>query len=238
MLVLILCGGVGTRLQSIVGDRPKPMAEAKGKPFLEYLIEQLQTQGFTHFVLCVGHLAEHIRDYFGDGHHYGVRIDYAIEAELLGTAGALRNARDFIEGEFLVLNGDSYLEVDFRAMVEFHHSRHSSDARVMGTIATVAVGDAAPYGSLELDDYGRILRFREKAGAGPGRINGGVYVLQQDFLGLIPAGRAVSIEKETFPLALESGCRLYSYPVQGFFVDIGTPDGYRRFQQYVQETPL
>jgi NDP-sugar pyrophosphorylase family protein len=235
---LILAGGLGSRLQSVIRDRPKPMAEVKGKPFLEYQIKRLRAQGFEEVVFCVGYLAHQIQDYFGVGHRWGVQIAYIVEAELLGTAGAIRNAQGFIKGTFLVMNGDSYLEADFRDLVEFHRSRHSVDSRTIGTIATLAVDDAAAYGTLAMDSTGRILRFREKAETGPGWINGGVYVLEPDILDFIPAGQAVSLEKETFPLILKRGWHLYAYPVEGFFVDIGTPEGYRRFCQYVEEQGL
>ncbi|MGB9880036.1 MAG: nucleotidyltransferase family protein [Anaerolineae bacterium] len=234
MKALILAGGLGTRLQALVKDRPKPMAEVKGKPFLEYQIQALRDQGFTEIVLCVGHLGEQIQDYFGDGRRWGVYIAYAVEKELLGTAGAIRNAAPFLAGPFLVCNGDSYLELDMQALVQFHRQRRSSDPRALGSIATVAVDDATAYGTLELDEAGRILSFREKSRAGAGWINGGVYVLEPDIFALIPPGRPVSLERETFPLALASGWHLYGYPVQGFFVDIGTPEGYERFRHYVE----
>src|SRR5215217_7466801 len=108
MRALILAGGLGTRLRPLFSDRPKPMAQVLGKPFLEYQIEQLRAQEFKDLVLCVGYLARHVQDYFGDGRGWGVRIDYAVETELLGTAGAIKNAQTFIaEDAFLVLNGDS-----------------------------------------------------------------------------------------------------------------------------------
>jgi NDP-sugar pyrophosphorylase family protein len=238
MKVLILAGGLGTRLQPIVVDRPKPMAEVKGKPFLQYLIEQLYAQAFKDFVLGVGHLAGQIEEYFRDGQSCGVRIAYAVETELRGTAGAIRNAQHCIKGTFLVLNGDSYLDADFRALVEFHQCRRLADPRTVGTIATVAVDDAAAYGTLERDSQGRILRFQEKAAAGVGWINAGVYVLEPEVLRHIPSGRAVSIESETFPLLLQRCYHLYACPVDGFFVDIGTPQGYRRFQRYVEKEGL
>jgi mannose-1-phosphate guanylyltransferase len=238
MKTLILAGGLGTRLQAIVADRPKPMAEVKGKPFLEYQIAALRAQGFAEIVLCVGYRAEQIQEYFGDGRRWDVHIEYAVEKELLGTAGAIRNAAPLITGTFLVWNGDSYLELDLAALVHFHRQRRSSDSRTLGSIATVRVEDATAYGTLELDKEGRILAFREKSHAGAGYINGGVYVLEPDILAFIPAGRPVSLERETFPLALASGWHLYGYPVQGFFVDIGTPEGYERFRGYTQEKGL
>ena len=235
MKALILAGGLGTRLRSLLRDRPKPMVQVQGKPFLEYQIEQLYAQGFKDLVLCVGHLACHIQDYFGDGRDWGVHIDYTVETELLGTAGAIKNAQSFIEDTFVVLNGDSYLEADFRGLVEFHRRQHSADPRTMGTIALVEVDDATAYGKIQLNGDARFLRFEEKAEAGPGWINGGVYVLEPAILDYIPAGQVVSAEKETFPLILEQNHSMFGYPVQEFFVDIGTPKGYHRFCRYIEE---
>ena len=104
-----------------------------------------------------------------------------------------------------------------------------------GTIAIVGVDDAAPYGKIELNGNARLLGFEEKAETGPGWINGGVYVLEPTVLDLIPAGRVVSAEKETFPLILKHNHYLLGYPVQGFFVDIGTPEGFHRFCRYIEE---
>lgn len=233
--VLILAGGLGTRLRSLVTDRPKPMALIKGKPFLEYKIEQLRAMGFGEFVLCVGYLSHQIQDYFGDGHCWGATISYVMETELLDTAGAIKNAQHLIEETFLVMNGDSYQELDFNAMVEYHRRQRMTDPRTIGTVVTLAVDDAAVYGTLELGARDRILGFREKFSQGPGWINGGSYVLEPNIFEFISRGRAVSIEKETFPSVLERDWHLYSYSAKGFFVDIGTPEGYQRFHRYVEE---
>jgi mannose-1-phosphate guanylyltransferase len=117
-----------------------------------------------------------------------------------------------------------------------HRARRIADPRTLGTILSTFIEDAAAYGTLALDDTGRVLRFREKASSTSGWINGGVYVLEPEILELIPARQQVSIERETFPAALAAGWHLYSHPTEGFFVDIGTPAGYRRFQQYAEET--
>ncbi|MBN1956500.1 MAG: nucleotidyltransferase family protein [Anaerolineae bacterium] len=238
MKALILAGGLGTRLRPLVSDRPKPMAEVAGKPFLEYQVAQLRRQGFAQIVLCIGYLAEQVRDYFGDGRRWGVRIDYAVETERLGTAGAIRNAHRWIDDTFVVLNGDSYLETDFKTMVEYHRRQRATAAQLVGTIAAVAVDDVAAYGALELDGEGFVTRFREKGGTGTGWINGGVYVLEREILDRIPEGEMVSIEKETLPQLLAAGGRLAAWPAAGFFVDIGTPAGYHRFQAYAKEQDL
>jgi mannose-1-phosphate guanylyltransferase len=236
MKALILAGGLGSRLQPLLrGRRPKPMAQIRGKPFLEYQIDQLRAHGFKHLVLCVGHLAHQIQDYFGDGRDRGVQIAYAVENELLGTAGTTKNAQDFIEDTFLVLNGDSYLEVNFRELTEFHQRQRSADPQTIGTIATVAVDDATSNGKVELNSEARLVYFREKGETGPGWINGGVYVLEPGILDFIPTGRVISAEKETFPMLLEQNHHIFGLPVRGFFVDIGTPKGYHRFCRYVEE---
>jgi NDP-sugar pyrophosphorylase family protein len=238
MQALILAGGLGTRLRPLVSDRPKPLAEVQGKPFLAYQLEQLRAGGLRELVFCVGYLADQIQAYFGDGGAWGVHIAYAVETTPLGTAGAIKNAQRFVNGPFLALNGDSYLELNFQAMVEHHRRQRAADPRLLGTLAAVSVDDASAYGTLVLDEAGRIVRFREKDAAGQGWINGGVYVLEPELLDLIPPKQAVSIEKETFPQALEQGYRLLAYPVRGFFVDIGTPEGYRRFQQFAPPSVL
>lgn len=236
MRALILAGGLGTRLRSLVSDRPKPMAEVDGRPFLEYQVAQLQAQGFCELVFCVGHMARHVLDYFGTGGPWGVSISYAVEVELLGTAGAIRNAERWIDGPFLVMNGDSYLEADLQSLVAFHERRTASDPCTVGTLLAVRVADASAYGTLELAPDGQVLGFREKASQGTGWINGGVYVLERKILELIPTGRAASLEREVFPASLEEGRHLYGKPEQGFFADIGTPEGYRRFQAYVSRS--
>ncbi len=238
MKALILAGGLGTRLRSVVSDRPKPLADVEGKPFLAYQLEQLRAEGFCDLVFCLGYKAGQIQAYFGDGSAWGVHIDYAVETQRLGTAGAIKNAARFVDGSFLALNGDSYLELNFQDMVDYHRRRRAANPRLLGSLAAVSVDDASAYGTLVLDEAKRIASFREKAAAGQGWINGGVYVLEPEVLDLIPSGQAVSIEQETFPQALERGYELLAYPVTGFFVDIGTPEGYRRFQQYFLPRPL
>jgi len=235
MRALILAGGLGTRLRAVVSDRPKPMAPVQDKPFLAYQVERLRDQGFTEIVLCLGYLAEQVQDYFRDGASWGVRIHYALERQLLGTAGAIGNARAYIDGPFLVLNGDSYLDLDCRDLLAWYAERLRADPSALGALAAVRLEDASPYGALELGSGQRIVRFREKGLSGPAWINGGVYLLQPGILDLIPPGRPVSLERETFPALLQRGHSLYAYPAAGFFVDIGTPEGYRRYQRYVQE---
>jgi D-glycero-alpha-D-manno-heptose 1-phosphate guanylyltransferase len=237
MQAVILAGGLGTRLRPVVTDRPKPMVRVGDRPFLEYQIHFLKAHQIDHIVLCVGYLHEKIQTYFLDGKSLGLKIDYVVEEQLLGTGGAIKNAREHLDQTFLVLNGDSYLDLDVRAFIQFHKDKKSRDHRCLGTIALTQVADGRDYGSVRLGPERRILAFEEKAlkMTGSGQVNAGIYVLERDVLGLIPAGVRTSVEAEVFPSILRSEYRLYGYPDRGFFVDIGTPKGYYRFCDYIEE---
>ncbi|MBI5031571.1 MAG: nucleotidyltransferase family protein [Chloroflexi bacterium] len=237
MQALILAGGLGTRLRSIVSDKPKPLANIGGKPFLEYQIEFLKKHQIDHLVLCVGYLCEQVVEYFGDGSRWDVQIDYSIEEELLGTGGAVKHAEKYLQGTFLTLNGDSFFDLDLAAFIQFH-ARQKSEAKQechLGTLALTQVQDARGYGSVRLGQANRIVDFSAKSTASNGShlINAGIYVLEPAFLDFIPSSKRVSLEQETFPLVLEKGFHLLGYPANGFFVDIGTPTGYSVFRNHV-----
>lgn len=226
--VLILAGGLGTRIRALFPDRPKSMIPFNGKPFLEHQIAFLAGQGFRRFVLCVGYKAEPIEAHFGDGRRFGVEIVYSREMTPLGTGGALRYAAAHIDGPVLVLNGDTYLAMDYRALVTFH----AAHTDTVGAIAVCEVADTARYGQVVLDDARRITAFREKTVArGRGLVNAGAYVFGPGILDYIPAGEKVSLEQAVFPALLKAGESLYGYPIREQFVDIGTPEGYRQLEQ-------
>lgn len=245
MQAFILAGGLGTRLRSIIDDQPKPMADIENKPFLAHQIEQLKAQDITQVILCVGYLHDHVLSYFGDGEAWGVHIDYSIETSPLGTGGALKHAQAFVDGSFLVLNGDSYFDIDLQQLIRFHEARKKEDKGCVGTLALTTVPDAGRYGSVLLNGKGRIVNFTEKSaanGAAAGLINAGVYVLEPEILETIPRAQKVSIERTVFPsftsaslsTGLGNGSRLYGYEGDEFFVDIGTPEGYYLFREYVK----
>jgi len=233
----ILAGGMGTRLRSLVADRPKPMAKVGEKPFLELQLECLKKHGVRRFVFCVGYMWEQIHQYFGDGRKWGVEIEYSVERELLGTAGALKQALPHTDGTFLALNGDSYLDVDVQKLVQFHEQRQGFDRGAVGTIVLTEAEDARQFGSVRMDTADRIVSFVEKSesAATSKLISAGIYVFQPEILQWIPAGKKLSLERDLFPALLKAGFGLFGYPAEGFFVDIGTPQGYRRLQEYVEE---
>jgi D-glycero-alpha-D-manno-heptose 1-phosphate guanylyltransferase len=226
MQALILAGGEGTRLRSVLGDNlNKPMAPIAGKPFLEYLVVRLQQHHIDQIILCIGYKADLIQSYFGNGDRWGVQLAYSRESELLGTGGAIKLAEDLIRGEeFLVLNGDSFFDVDFGELAQLH--------RMVGASATLAlalVENAQRYGAVSLNDEHRIVSFAEKdSEAHAGLINGGIYVLTRKVLDMIPTSHNCSLEREVFPALLKDN--LYGRPFPGYFIDIGVPADYARLQ--------
>ncbi|MBI5202852.1 MAG: nucleotidyltransferase family protein [Elusimicrobia bacterium] len=221
--VVILCGGLGTRLRSVTGEhRPKPMADVGGKPFLEFLIDGAERQGFARFVLCVGHKAEVIRDFF-DGRQ-DVAIEYSEEPEPLGTGGALKLASRLVDGHvFLAMNGDSYCPVDLAGLLNFHRAQRGA-----ATLAVVDAGERRDGGLVDVSPAGRVVKFTEKA-APQGRawLNAGIYAFERRVLDAIPAG-ACSLEKDVFPKLVPKG--FYAFPSTKPLYDIGTPERLETFR--------
>jgi NDP-sugar pyrophosphorylase family protein len=173
--------------------------------------------------MCTGYLAEQIQEVFQDGSDFGATIEYSKETVPLGTAGALKLAQRFVqnEPEFLVINGDTFLEIDFNEF-SLSHRKHRS----LATMAVVPVENSSRYGTVQVGADGRILGFLEKNGQNaPGIINAGVYVFSNAALALIPQGPA-SLERDVFPLLMEQG--FYAIEQRGMFIDIGTPEDYAR----------
>jgi NDP-sugar pyrophosphorylase family protein len=224
-LAVLLVGGIGARLQQILPSTPKPLAPLGDVPFLQLLVLQLRAQGIRQLVMCTGHLADQIEEEFGDGRKWDVAIDYSKESCPLGTAGALKFAERSLTqvSDFLVMNGDSFLELDFHEFLRFHREHGG-----LVSMAACRVPDAARYGTVQLDARNRVVGFREKTGAhASGIVNGGVYVFNRAILEHIPDGPA-SLEKDVFPRCLEHG--VYALEQDGMFIDIGTPEDYARAQ--------
>jgi D-glycero-alpha-D-manno-heptose 1-phosphate guanylyltransferase len=223
MKAIVLAGGLGTRLRSVLGDIPKPMAPVNGRPFLEFLLLMLKEWGVSDIVLSIGHRKEVIEEFAGDGRAWGLSILYAREDLPLGTGGAIREAmKQYPDNEYLVLNGDSYFEVDFHSFLFFHRMKEAN-----ATIALTSLDDVDRYGRIELNEAGEITAFHEKQGNGPGTVNAGIYLLDRSVLTAIPNTGPVSFEREVLPGLIGAG--LYGSVHRGFFIDIGIPDDYRKF---------
>lgn len=231
--VLVLAGGLGTRLRSVIADRPKVLAPVGGRPFLDLLVERLHAGGTRRIVLLVGHLHEQVERHVAEQlrpAYPGLEIACSVEPAPLGTAGALRHAAALCGETFMVLNGDTYFELDTAALVAAH--RRAGDA--IATLAARVVPDSGRYGGLDVAEDGRVRGFFEKdPRAGRGMINAGAYVMEPRLLEHIPPGRAVSLEHETFPRLIAAGERLQAVALDGHFVDIGTAESFAELDSYL-----
>ena len=219
---IVLCGGTGTRLKSIMAGQPKSMASIGGRPFLELLLRQLRKHNFHRVILAVGFRRELIQQWFGSS-WLGMDLEYSVEEQPLGTGGALGNAAALIRSEFcLVLNGDSYTAAD----LEVFAARHSESQAEVSLLLTPVDG-RNDHGSVQVDEDGRVLRFEEKiAGSEARHLNAGIYMIARRLLAEMPAGVAISLEKDLLPQWLEQGVKVHASiePLQ--CIDIGTPERY------------
>jgi len=223
MEAIVLAGGLGTRLAGRLNGVPKPMVSIAGRPFLEILLNQLKLAGCERVVLSVGHLHKVIQDFLGASFN-GMHLEYAIESVPLGTGGAIRLAlQQAREESVLVLNGDTFLEADYPALLRFHALQHTSL-----TIAIAQVANVARYGRVLVNEN-RIVGFEEKGRSGPGWINAGAYVIEKGFEWPIALPEKFSFELDV--LSPEIGRMVpAAYRVNGFFLDIGVPEDLDRAQ--------
>jgi len=226
---IILAGGFGTRLASVVADVPKPMAPVAGRAFLYYLLDALQAQGVGRVILAVHHLADTIAA-VGPAYR-GMRLEYLREGTPLGTGGAIRQAISRIEGEdALVLNGDTYLDIDYQAVLG-HRRATSADL----VLAVRPVADGARYSLVEADADGLVTGFLPTGAAGrPGLIGAGVYALRRGLFETFDLPAAFSFEADVLA-RLTGNLRVQTYRCDGYFIDIGVPEDYRRAQTELPE---
>jgi histidinol-phosphate phosphatase family protein len=226
----VLAGGLGTRLRPVVADRPKVLAEIRGRPFLAYLLDRLAAAGLHSVVLCTGYRGGEVAHAFGD--RYGsVRLVYSQEPQSLGTGGALRRALPHLVSDpVLVMNGDSLCVTDLKAFWEWHRYRGSGASMMLARVRR-----NERYGTVKIDADGRVVEFAEKKhGAGPGWINAGVYFLSQGFLRSIPNEINVSLEHDLFPRWIMDG--VYGYCGLGRFLDIGTPEDFAAAENFLESS--
>lgn len=225
---IILAGGLGTRLRSVVADLPKPMASVAGRPFLELAMEYWMAQGIRRFILSIGYKADVIREHFGNSFQ-GAEIAYATETSPLGTGGAMLFAAKSLHPcqDFLFINGDTFFEVRLADLADFHRAKEADL-----TLSLFRVDQNDRYGSVELNAEGRINAFHAK-GEGDGRlINGGVYLIKRALLDRpgMDVSEPVSLESGLFEKWIDKGYRLYGREMVGKFIDIGIPEDYQRAQ--------
>lgn len=233
MQALLLAGGLGTRLQSVVNDRPKPMALIEDKPFLEYLINELKSNGITEVIFLVGYMGKMVEDYFGDGKDFGINIKYSYEQEQLGTAGAIKNADKLITDDyFFVINADTFYKIKYQNLVNLQAQK-----KLDITMILRRVDDVSRYGEAVLEDN-MLVGFNEKEMVNrPGTINGGIYYISKKILDIIPEGKC-SLENEIIPRLMKENYSLGGLVSEGYFIDIGIPEDYYRFIEDVKNSKI
>ncbi len=227
MQAVVLVGGEGRRLRPLTDTRPKPMMSLVDRPFVAHQLDHLRRHGVTAIVFSCGYRPDALRDFFGDGSHYGVQLSYVVDPAPLGTAGAIANVGDALTGDdLLVLNGDILTDLDLGALMRAH-----ADSGARGTIALTPVDDPSAYGLVRLRPDRAVEAFLEKPSLDeliPGEpylINAGTYLLSPSVVARIPTGVQCSIEREIFPLIAADGA-LYGFPGNAYWRDIGTPESY------------
>lgn len=222
--VVILCGGKGERLQSILSDKPKVLADINGKPFLELFIDNLRKFGFKRFILSVGYKREQIIDYFKDREG----IVFSPEEIALGTGGGLKKAKKLVKGNtFMAMNGDCFTDIDFNRFFDFHKQK-----KALLTLALTKAPEAKDYGTVSLEPSGKIKSFQEKIEGNDVRlVSAGIYLMNKEIFNQMPENEAFSLEYDLFPKTEGS----FGYITEAKLYDIGTPERYNKAKQMFSE---
>lgn len=227
----ILAGGMGTRLAKVVPGQQKVVAKVRNHPFLEYILNQLNTAGFKNVVICTGYLSHQVEKAFGT-QYKNLHLLYSKEFNPLGTAGSLRNALSLLSSTTLVMNGDTFCKINLKKLLDFHIHKKSN-----ATIVLSKVSDSSRFGTVQLEIDDCIVGFQEKkAGSGAGIVNNGIYLIQKSFIAEILQNKVISLEKDIFPTWI--GKSFYGYKTNGSFIDIGTPESYQQAEKFFSQHSL
>jgi mannose-1-phosphate guanylyltransferase / phosphomannomutase len=223
MKAIILAAGKGTRLKPLTNNIPKVMLPINGKPLLEYTIKLFKKYGIKEIAINLHHLPEKIKDYFGDGKKFGVKIYYSYEPKLLGTAGAIKKIEDFFDDTFIVFYGDNFTNLNILDMVNYHESKKG--------IATICLHKGKSKSSyIEMDSNNKIVKFVEKPKIEKyGWVNSGIYVLEKEVIKFIPKNKFFDFGKDLFPLLLKKNKKIFGYPLKDcFWFEVGTLEKYEK----------
>jgi NDP-sugar pyrophosphorylase family protein len=235
---MVLAAGRGTRLAPLTHTVPKPLVPVGGRPLLEHILAFLRAGGITDVVVNLHHLGHRIEEHLGDGARFGLRIRYSWEDPILDTGGGIKRAEPLLAGEpFVVINGDSLLELRLREVIEFHHAR--------GGIATMALRpdlEAARYGLIEIDADDRVRRLVGLPGPFDGPLRGfmfpGLHVFQPEVFAWMRPGTAYSIVRETYPKLLTAGLPVYGFVTDARWITIDTPEALAAADAVLTRTPF
>ncbi len=231
MKAVIMAGGKGTRLRPLTSNQPKPMIPIVNTPCMEHIVRLLKSYGFEDILVTLEFMPEVIREYFGDGSRWGVRMDYSVEEEPLGTAGSVKYVEDRLNERFVVVSGDALTDVDLEKAVAFHEER-----RAEVTLVLKKVDDPSEFGIVVVDDDGRVSEFLEKPDEDEVfsyTANTGIYVVEPGVLRDIPEGQEYDWSEDQFPKMLEEGRPAYGYVMEGYWEDIGNIEQYMSAQRDV-----
>ena len=229
--ILILCGGFGKRLQTVVSDRQKVLADVTGQPFITFILDQVAAAGGENVILCTGYMGEQLESFLGK-RYKTLALRYSKETEPLGTAGAIRHAIDVIKSDTLmVFNGDSYCDINPQDLLAWHSEKPSSC-----TLALVKMPDVSRYGSVDFDANYMVTSFSEKqTDKKSGWINAGIYCLNRELIAALPGNKNISLEKDVFPTLI--GKQFFAFPQETKFIDIGTPSSYKEAETFFKDDP-
>jgi mannose-1-phosphate guanylyltransferase/phosphomannomutase len=225
MKAMILAAGVGSRLDPLTRNVPKPMVPIANKPVIEHIIEFLREHGFREIVINVHYLAEKITNWLGNGERLGVSITYSYEEEPLGTAGGVKRCEDFFDGTFLVVGADDLCDIDLRRVLAYHKEK-----KAMVTIALSLVDDPSEYGVVLTNERGKVIAFIEKPRGEripSNTVNTGIYILEPEVLELIPKGQFFDFGRDLFPLLINKKIPFYGYLALGYWKDVGNIKQYK-----------
>ncbi len=231
MKAVVLAGGYGTRLRPLTYTTPKTMLPICDKPVVEWIIEYLSKQGFDEIIITTNYLEDKIKKHLGDGRDFGVKIYYPKEDEPLGTAGSVKNAEKYLDETFGVIQSDNITEISLASALKFHKERDG-----IATISLVGVENPWQFGIAELNRKNQIKRFIEKPKPDECFSNlasTGLYILEPEILDYIPENTPFDFGKDLFPLMLKKGKRIYGYKAEGFWVDVGKPEGYMKATEWI-----
>jgi D-glycero-alpha-D-manno-heptose 1-phosphate guanylyltransferase len=221
---IILAGGLGTRLRSVINGMPKPMAPVNGKPFLHYIFAYLAKQGVSEAILAVGYKHELIKGFLGT-EYFGIKVRYSVEEEPLGTGGGIKKAFDLVNDFAFVINGDTFFDVSLSSLQDFYFETQGDL-----TIALKKLTHFDRYGTVSLDTTGRITEFNEKKFMEKGLINGGVYFTGPRLFASVETTEKFSFEKDILEKYV-SELNFTGKIFDNYFIDIGIPDDYQKAQQ-------
>jgi len=225
MQVAILAGGLGTRLRPLTLHVPKSMASVEDVPFLQHQLELLKRHDLSKIIMCVGYLGDKIKEYFGDGRNLGMNIQYSFEKKPLGTGGALKNAEDLLEDEFMVLNGDTFLDMDYQGLIQSFYRM-----KKCGMVVCFKNQPKMMKNNIEIDDKKKIIKYSKAVEEKANTVDAGVQIFKKEVLELILPHKKISLEEETYPVLIQKN-QLVGYITPQKFYDIGTLKQLKEFTQ-------